>query len=85
MGFGHEDFAESALDLNEKLVVHPAATFFMRRGKDILIVDRSLDPRPDDLIVAIEDGELKLRRFQREKPVELWGVVTYEIRDVGAR
>ena len=80
MGFGHENFAGPQLDLNEKLISHPAATFFMRRGQDILIVDRAMDPKPNDTIVAIVEGELKIRKFQIGVSVELWGVVTYEIK-----
>ncbi len=50
-----EDHIEKTLDLNEFLIRHPQATFFVRvRGKsisgagisdgDILIVDRSIEP-----------------------------------------
>jgi DNA polymerase V len=80
MPFGHEDFAEAGLDLNERLIRHPAATFFMRRGEDILIVDRAMDPRAGDTIIAIVDGELKLRQFRPGQPTELWGVVTFVIK-----
>lgn len=50
-----EDYIEKNLDLNELLVKHPAATFFVRvsghsmmganiHDQDILIVDRSIEP-----------------------------------------
>jgi len=84
MGFGHEDFAGPPLDLNERLIRHPAATFFMRlpagSAESILIVDRSLDPGPGVLVVAVEDGTLCLRRVEAGREIEVWGVVTYTIR-----
>jgi len=53
-----ENEVEETVDLNELLIKHPAATFFLRvsgssmigagiHHNDILIVDRSLEPAPD--------------------------------------
>lgn len=76
----------SALDLHRRLVRHPAATFFMiadaqvplagiRRG-DILVVDRALVPRDDDVVIAVSDGELRVWPRSRLPPAAaLWGVV----------
>lgn len=71
-----EDVAEASLDLQALMVRRPAATFFLRmrgdamRGAgvfagDILVVDRSLRPRPRCLIVLAVGGELLARRFIR--------------------
>ncbi|MDF1544821.1 MAG: S24 family peptidase [bacterium] len=84
-----DDFLEGRLDLNELLVEHPAATFYMRVEEsnvdlavvreDILIIDRSLEPVGGNLVVAISDGELCLHRFSSSESVseglEVWGVV----------
>jgi DNA polymerase V len=64
-----DDFAEGSLDLNEYLVEHEAATFYVRvKGhsmsgvgildNDVIAVDRALDPRHGDFVVAVLDGEL---------------------------
>lgn len=68
-----DDFVERKLDLNEHLIKHPAATFFVRvRGSsmhnsgisdgDLLIVDRSLDPRDKSIVIALVEGEFTLKR-----------------------
>jgi DNA polymerase V len=71
-----DDFIDKALDLNEFLIEHPAATFFVRvegtsmigagiHPGDILIVDRALEPSPGGIVVAVIDGEFTVKRFQR--------------------
>ncbi len=78
-----QDFAESRLDLNQLVIAHPLATFFMRvdgdamRGAgihsgDILVVDRALDAGHRDVVVAVVEGELLVRRlWQRDGRVRL--------------
>lgn len=74
-----EDFAERDLDLNEFLVRHQAATFFLRVHGDglvslagdaagdgaILVVDKSLNPVNDSLIVATLHGEFVAGRLRK--------------------
>lgn len=71
-----EDFAEMKLDLNEHLVRHPAATFFVRvKGEsvtgagivndDILLVDRSLEPYDGALVISAVGGELRVKRLKK--------------------
>lgn len=63
-----DDFIENRLDLNEYLIRHPAATFFTIVAGDsmegvgifagdILAIDRALDPRHGDVVVACVQGE----------------------------
>ena len=70
--WAENDFS-SSLDLNELLIHHPAATFFIRvkgdglqadgiYAHDILVVDRSLSLSNHKLIVARLDGQLIVRR-----------------------
>lgn len=81
MRFISDDFYGPKLDLNERLVKHPAATFFFRQGEDgLLIVDRARRPVSGSMVIAVRDGELRLERFRPGVEIELWGVVTYEIR-----
>ena len=69
-----DDFIERSLDLNEHLISHPSATFFVRvsgdsmigagiHHNDILIVDRSLKPKSDSIIIAVLNGELTVKRL----------------------
>ncbi|MGH7261315.1 MAG: LexA family protein [Nitrospiraceae bacterium] len=69
-----DDYLEGKLDLNQHLIKHPAATFFVRvtgdsmtgagiHSGDLLIVDRSLEPADNSVIIAIVDGELTVKRL----------------------
>ncbi len=73
-----EDEIEKKLDLNELLIKHPTATFFLRvsgasmvkagiHDNDILIVDRSLEPAHGKIVVAAVNGELTVKRLHLEK------------------
>src|SRR5713226_24884 len=73
-----DDYLEGKLDLNQYLIKHPAATFFVRvtgdsmigagiHSGDLLIVDRSLEPKDGNVVIAVLDGELTVKRlFMRE-------------------
>lgn len=73
--FGVGDNIESSLDLNQYLVKHPAATFFTRAAghsmcsagildDDLLIVDRSLTPQDNSIVIVVLDGELTVKRLR---------------------
>lgn len=78
-----DDYMEGALDLNEHLVRNPAATFFVRvTGEsmrdagifpnDLLVVDRSLEPKNGSVVIAVLNGELTVKRiWKRNGQVEL--------------
>lgn len=64
-----DDYLETKLDLTEHLVKHPNATYYIKAigdsmvdygilSGDLLIVDRSLTPQVDDVVIAAIDGEL---------------------------
>lgn len=64
-----DDYIEDSLDLNEYLVKHPSSTFFAKASgfsmvnagildKALLVVDRSLDPQHEDIVIAVINGEL---------------------------
>jgi len=70
-----QDYVERALDLNELLVKRPAATYFVRAQGDsmidagifpgdILVVDRSLEARHGDVVIACLNGELTVKRLE---------------------
>lgn len=70
-----DDYIEKTLDLNEHLIEHPAATFFVRvsgdsmvgagiHQDDILIVDRSLKAKHNSIVIAVLNGELTVKRLK---------------------
>ena len=72
-----DDDLEGTIDLNEQLIRHPAATFFLRvqgdsmtgagiRDGDLLVVDRAREAKSGSIVVAAVDGELTLKRLKIE-------------------
>lgn len=72
-----EDYIEDRLDLNEHLIDHPAATFFVRvagtsmvnagiHDGDILVVDRAVEPVDGKVVVAAINGNLSVKRLKKE-------------------
>ncbi|WP_243363856.1 LexA family protein [Fundidesulfovibrio terrae] len=70
-----EDYIDQHLDLNEHVVRHPAATFFVRASGesmaganiqpgDILVVDRALEPASGRIVIAALEGELTVKRLR---------------------
>ncbi len=73
-----QDYIEDVLDLNELLIQHPAATYFVRvegysminagiYPGDILIVDRSLEAANGKVVIAVLDGEFTVKRLSVNK------------------
>ena len=69
-----DDHLEASLDLNQHLIKHPASTFFVTTSgnsminagindNDTLIVDRSLEPKHGDIIIAVLNSELTVKRL----------------------
>jgi len=78
-GFGAaaDDYATRGLDLNEYLIQNKAATFFLRiQGEaminagihhgDLVVVDRSITPRSGHIVIANLNGEMLIRRFDKQ-------------------
>jgi DNA polymerase V len=72
------DYEEGKLDLNRHLIRNPAATFFVRvtgdsmvkagiHSGDLLVVDRSIEPRDKNVIIAVVNGELTVKRIRIRK------------------
>jgi len=98
-----DDYLEGKLDLNQYLVKHPAATFFVRvtgdsmtgagiHSGDLLIVDRSLEPKDGNVVIASVDGELTVKRLflrhgklvllpdnDQYQPIEVSGETAFEV------
>tara|TARA_B100000614_G_scaffold193551_1_gene174707 strand:+ start:1494 stop:1946 length:453 start_codon:yes stop_codon:yes gene_type:complete len=73
-----EDHMHSKLDLNNLLVQHPSATYYVRVigdsminagivSGDLLVVDRSLEANDGCIIVAFIEGEFTVKRIKKKK------------------
>ncbi len=72
-----EDYMELDINLNTYLIKNPISSFFLRvsgnsmnntgiYNNDLLIVDRSINPKSGDVVVAILDGDFTLKRFIKD-------------------
>lgn len=72
------DYEEGKLDLNRHLIKNSTATFFVRvtgdsmvkagiHDGDLLIVDRSIEPRDKNVVIAVVNGELTVKRIRIRK------------------
>lgn len=72
------DFMETNIDLNKELSTNPLATFYIKvkgnsmidagiNDKDVLVVDRSLEPQNNKIAICFIDGEFTVKRIQKEK------------------
>ncbi|HEY9017573.1 translesion error-prone DNA polymerase V autoproteolytic subunit [Thiomicrospira sp.] len=69
-----EDYIDGMIDLNEQFIKSPTTSFLVRvQGesmknagifdKDTLVVDRNLEPRDKDVVIAVVDGDLTVKRL----------------------
>ncbi|NLI55538.1 translesion error-prone DNA polymerase V autoproteolytic subunit [bacterium] len=68
---------DKILDLNDLVIKHPQATFFVRvsgnsminagiKDGDILVIDKSLEPVEGKIVIANVDGEFVLKRIRKK-------------------
>ena len=73
-----DDHIELGIDLNRYLIKNPISTFFLRvsgnsmnnagiYNNDLLIIDRSINPCPGHIVVALLDGEFTLKRLIKKQ------------------
>lgn len=79
-----ESYVDRRLDLNELIAPRTASTFFLKyqgpdrwglRGGNILVIDRSVPPLPEELVVLSQGEELIVARWE-EQP-NLWGRISW--------
>jgi DNA polymerase V len=69
-----DDYIQGRLSLDEHLIQHKEATFFVRaKGNsmvgagifdgDLLVVDKSLTPSSGNIVIAVVDGDLTVKRL----------------------
>jgi DNA polymerase V len=86
-----DDYIDKTLDLNELVIKHPAATFFLRvQGEsmkdagifdgDILVVDRSLEAVSNDIVEITNESRIRLvASNQSYSPIEITQDMKFEI------
>lgn len=73
-----QDFVDISIDLNKELIKNPSATFYGRvKGDsmkdmgidngDLLIIDKSLEPKNGKIAVCYIDGEFTMKKIKIEK------------------
>ena len=71
------DYIEHKLDLNNYLISNPAATFIVKasgtsmidaniQSGDLLIVDKSLNPKNNSIVIASIFGDLTVKRLKKK-------------------
>ncbi|MDR6966688.1 DNA polymerase V [Flavobacterium arsenatis] len=69
------DFMETSIDLNKILIENKIATFYVQvegnsmidagiQDKDILVVDRSIEPANKKIAICLIDGEFTVKRIK---------------------
>ncbi|WP_133548178.1 LexA family protein [Salegentibacter sp. 24] len=83
-----DDHLEDIIDLNHQLIKNKEATFFGRAegdsmigagigNGDLLVIDKSLRPKNDNIAVCFLDGEFTVKRIKIEKDI-IWLVAENE-------
>lgn len=67
-----QDYVDRSLDFNKELIEHPSATFYAKvvglsmieagiTEGDIVVIDRAVEPRHEDIVVAFLNGEFTMK------------------------
>lgn len=67
-----QDYIDRTLDFNKELIAHPSATFYAKvmgesmigagiSDGDIVVIDRAVEPRHNDIVIAYIDGEFTMK------------------------
>ena len=77
-----DDFLDTSIDLNKELIKNKSTTFFARvKGNsmvdariddgDLLIIDKSIKPKTNDIAVCFIDGDFTVKRINITKDI-IW-------------
>lgn len=69
-----QDYVEKRIDLNELLIQHPSATYFVKTSGDsmkdagisegdLLVIDSARQAQHGDIVIAAVDGEFTVKRL----------------------
>lgn len=73
-----QDYIDKSLNFNEDIIKHPSATFYAKamgssmieagiEEGDILVIDRALEPRDGDIVIAHVNGEFTVKYLDISK------------------
>lgn len=85
-----ENYVDKRLNPADLLVKNQFSTYYLRasgnkfqiREGDILVVDRSITPSEERIVVVDNNGRLELERFSQENKGNVWGTVTFVIKEI---
>lgn len=71
-----DDYLDMDLNLHDYLVQHPSATFCVKaigdsmvdagiKSSDVMVIDRALTPKNNDIILAVVNGEFTVKRIKK--------------------
>ncbi len=91
-----DDYVEDRLSLDESLIPNKDFTFFVRaRGHsmigagifdgDLLVVDKSLEPAIGNIVIAVVNGELTVKRLARRGGAYILKAENPEYNDIELR
>lgn len=77
-----QDYVEDRLDINQRVIKHPNATYFIRVSGDsmigagigdgdLLVVDRALAAQHGDIVVAAVNGEFTVKELHTRPFLQL--------------
>ncbi|EPT3115954.1 translesion error-prone DNA polymerase V autoproteolytic subunit [Klebsiella oxytoca] len=77
-----QDYVEQRIDLNELLINHPSATYFVKAAGDsmieagisegdLLVVDSSRKAEHGDIVIASVEGDFTVKKLQLRPTVQL--------------
>ena len=88
-------YTEPRIDLNEVLIENASSCFYVRAiddsfsdfdilKNDVLIIDKALTPKTNQLVIVIQDDAFKIIKIEKGITTEfqIWGVITYIIKSV---
>lgn len=80
-----QDYVDRSLDFNRELIAHPSATFYAKvvgrsmidagiSEGDIVVIDRAVEPRQNDIVVAFINGEFTMKYidFSEIRKKRIW-------------
>jgi DNA polymerase V len=82
-----ESYVDSRLDMNELITPNPYATFYFRykgptiygiKENNIVVVDRSIDPVFNELIVVTTTSGFAIERYVNQ--ANLWGRISWVLK-----
>lgn len=83
-----QDYLTDAIDLNRDIIKHKESTFYARVSGDsmkdagigdgdIVVVDKALDAKDGDFVVAFIDGDFTIKQFKMDQSGEFGWLVPY--------